>query len=110
MVAPGGSTSLVLQLDAAAGGSYAGSLSFNTNDPNNAVFQVNLSGTVLLDVSGTSPYVQVSVDGQPLGAGGAGGVLSGGAGGRGERGPGDLEPGVRAADPGPGFAGCARRL
>ena len=109
MVAPGGSTSLVLQLDAAAGGSYAGSLSFNTNDPNNAVFQVNLSGTVLLDVSGTSPYVQVSVDGQPLGRR-AGGVLSGGAGGRGERGPGDLEPGVRAADPGPGFAGCARRL
>ncbi len=69
-VAPGSSTSLVLQLNAAAAGSYAGSLSFNTNDPNNAVFQVNLSGTVLLDTSGSSPQVQVSVGGQPLSAGG----------------------------------------
>ena len=51
-VAPGGATSLVLQLDAAAAGSYGGTLSFNDNDPQNSPFTATLSGTVTDPVPG----------------------------------------------------------
>ena len=46
-VAPGGSTSLVLELDAAAEGNYTGQVTFNDNDPANASFSFSAAGTVI---------------------------------------------------------------
>jgi hypothetical protein len=43
-VAAGGTASFVVQLDAAAAGSFSGTLSFNDNDPNNNPYRFTLSG------------------------------------------------------------------
>jgi hypothetical protein len=53
-VSPGGSTTLDVELNAAAGGSFSGTLSFNSNDPNTQTYQLSISGNV------TAPAIQVS--------------------------------------------------
>jgi hypothetical protein len=45
-LAPGASTTFVVQLTAAAAGSYSGTLSFGTNDSNNNPYSFTVSGTV----------------------------------------------------------------
>ncbi len=45
-LSPGQSATFTLQLSAAAAGTYSGSVSFSTNDPNNSTFVLALSGTV----------------------------------------------------------------
>ncbi len=45
-LAPGDSTTFVVQLSAAAVGNYTGTVSFATNDPNNNPFSFTLAGTV----------------------------------------------------------------
>jgi hypothetical protein len=45
-VAPNGSTSFTVRLDATSPGAYSGQVSFGTNDPNNNPFTFTLSGTV----------------------------------------------------------------
>ncbi|HWB12601.1 MAG TPA: choice-of-anchor D domain-containing protein, partial [Pirellulales bacterium] len=53
-VEPGGSTSMVVELDAAEGGNASGTLTFASNDPNNAVFSLNVSGQVLVPAMAVS--------------------------------------------------------
>ncbi|HJT36415.1 MAG TPA: choice-of-anchor D domain-containing protein, partial [Pirellulales bacterium] len=45
-VAPGGSTNLVIQLDATQGGDYSGPVSFDTSDPNHGTFSFLVNGHV----------------------------------------------------------------
>jgi archaellum component FlaG (FlaF/FlaG flagellin family) len=45
-VAPGASTTLVVQLDGADAGQYAGDIEFSDNDPANDPFLISVSGTV----------------------------------------------------------------
>jgi hypothetical protein len=45
-VAPGSSTSFTVQLNAAAPGTYSGTVSFGSNDPNNNPYTFTLSGSV----------------------------------------------------------------
>jgi hypothetical protein len=53
-VAPGASTSLVIQLDATAAGSPGGTLSFSDNLPDDSSFSVSLSGNVSAPTAGIS--------------------------------------------------------
>lgn len=61
VVAAGGSTTLTVQLDAALVGSYAGELSFATNDSNENPFNFAISGSVV--ASGNEPVIQIIDDG-----------------------------------------------
>ena len=54
-VAPGASTTLVIQLDATQAGSFSGDLSFADNDPNNDPFLCTVTGTV----NSPSPTIEV---------------------------------------------------
>jgi hypothetical protein len=54
-VAPGASTSLVLQLDATTAGSYSGTLSFASNDASQSMFSLSLSG----EVSAAAPDISL---------------------------------------------------
>lgn len=55
-LAPGESTTLVVQMDAANVGSYSGVLSFGTNDPTQSTVQITLSGTVTAKVAYLDDY------------------------------------------------------
>jgi len=46
-VAPGSSTTFAVQLTAASAATYSGTVSFGTNDPNNATYSFTVSGTVV---------------------------------------------------------------
>jgi hypothetical protein len=53
-LAPGATTTFAVELTASATGSFSGNLSFGSNDPNNATYNLTLSGTVV-----ASPVVEV---------------------------------------------------
>jgi hypothetical protein len=50
-VAPGASTTFTIRMDASTPGTYSGSATLGTNDPNNASFNFSISGTVSAEVS-----------------------------------------------------------
>ena len=61
-VAPGSSTTLVIQLDAAVAGQYSGAVHFADNDPANGAFAFAISGTVHLP----APQIKVSAGADSL--------------------------------------------
>ena len=58
-VVPGGSTSMTIQLDASAAGSYSGAVSFDTNDPLADPFNF----TVMGQVDALQPEIEIFSDG-----------------------------------------------
>ncbi len=65
-VAPGDSTTLVVQLNAASLGNYSGALSFATGDPANSTFTLALSAAVVPP----APKLRVNAGGETLSRGG----------------------------------------
>ena len=75
-MAPNRSTTLVLELTGEETGTFAGTVSFNTNDDNEGLFEFDVTGTVTADVgevavtgfglandTGTSDSDKITIDG-----------------------------------------------